>query len=879
MTIAVRQLYQLLWCGLLGLALALGLPTLATESIAPNSDILQSARPYPLLEQGIDRYGGGQFFEAATAWQQSASAFANAGDGLGEALALSNLSLAYQQLGRWEDARNAIETSLNRLQGVDATEGDRAEVLAKALNTHGRWYWMRGDLEAARSRWQSAARYYVEAGDPNGAAIAQINQSKAMQALGLSRQAADLLQQIEQRFQERPDSDLKAVGLRNLGSALRQVGDLASSRDILTQSLQLAEEPQTLNLGRLELGNTERALASRAMALGKTDAAQTHIAAALELYQQANGQLQAQLNRLSLLVEMGEISEASQLWSTLGTEIAQLPPSRSSVEAQLNFAQSLTCLHPELSSRASLVCDRAVESNADAPKIDDISQVAIAAVHRARELRDARIEAYAVGQLGWLYELIGQPEEAKILTQQALLKADEIQAEDIRYRWEWQLGRIATQQGKPQEAIAAYQTATTTLQSVRRDLLSVDPEVQFSFRDRVEPLYREFVSLLLQGENGLPPSEENLQQAIRSVDALQLAELEDFLSCRLQALGELEQIEDPNAAIIYPILLDDRLALILQRPGQPLDYRETPVSSGEAIATFRALRRNLTVAANTPEVLESGQKAYTWLVTPLEPLLQQDAQIETLVFVLDGVLRNIPMAVLHDGEEYLIEKGYGVAVAPRLQLFRPQPSRGELLVNTGGIGIPQTIDEIVFPPIDRIAEEIDRVAERVNIGEPLLDEAFTTANIQQQLTRDRFSAIHWKTHGVFSSDPEETYIVAYNERIQARDLNALIQTRDGGNQPLELLVLSACETAKGDDRAVLGLAGIAARTGARSVVSTLWTARDAPNTELMARFYAELANGATKARALQRAQLALMREYGYTTPHIWGTYVLVGNWL
>jgi CHAT domain-containing protein len=142
-----------------------------------------------------------------------------------------------------------------------------------------------------------------------------------------------------------------------------------------------------------------------------------------------------------------------------------------------------------------------------------------------------------------------------------------------------------------------------------------------------------------------------------------------------------------------------------------------------------------------------------------------------------------------------------------------------------------------------------------------------------------FSAIHWKTHGTFSSDPAETYVVAYQERITTNTLNDLLQigTRSG-SRPLELLVLSACETARGDNRAVLGLAGLAARTGTRSVLSTLWIAQDTPNTEFMDHFYAALSQpGVTKAEAVRQAQLNLIRTNGQT-PHIWANYVLIGSW-
>ena len=164
---------------------------------------------------------------------------------------------------------------------------------------------------------------------------------------------------------------------------------------------------------------------------------------------------------------------------------------------------------------------------------------------------------------------------------------------------------------------------------------------------------------------------------------------------------------------------------------------------------------------------------------------------------------------------------------------------------------------------------------------PLLNESFTIDNIQSQLQQETVSAIHWKTHGVFSSDPFESYIVGHNQRINTLALNTLLQTSSlAGNRPLELLVLSSCETAQGDNRAVLGLAGLATRTGVRSVLSTLWTALDTPNTEFMVQFYKTLTEqNTTKAEAVRQAQLSLINDYGYTTPYIWANYLLVGNWL
>jgi tetratricopeptide (TPR) repeat protein len=190
---------------------------------------------------------------------------------------------------------------------------------------------------------EEATRHYTAAGHSEGVVITQINQSKALQALGLSYQAEELLQQVYQNLQQQPNSDLKATSLRHLGNAFRRVGKLEPSKQVLAESLTLAERPKAKSLTQLELGNTERALANRALVIGKEQEAQQHTQAAIEFYQQAasvsSGQLQAQLNQLSLLVETGQGSKAMELLPKIQQAIANLPPSRTAIYAQLNLAR------------------------------------------------------------------------------------------------------------------------------------------------------------------------------------------------------------------------------------------------------------------------------------------------------------------------------------------------------------------------------------------------------------------------------------------------------------------------------------------------------------------------------------------------------------
>ncbi|NEQ27582.1 MAG: CHAT domain-containing protein, partial [Microcoleus sp. SIO2G3] len=159
---------------------------------------------------------------------------------------------------------------------------------------------------------------------------------------------------------------------------------------------------------------------------------------------------------------------------------------------------------------------------------------------------------------------------------------------------------------------------------------------------------------------------------------------------------------------------------------------------------------------------------------------------------------------------------------------------------------------------------------------------FNTLNIQNAINELAVPVVHLATHGQFSSKAEETFILTWDGPINVNELNNLLQTTtQHRTRPIELLVFSACETAKGDERAALGIAGMAMRAGARSTLATLWSVNDTVTTALMVRFYQELGNDTvTKAEALRRAQLSILQNFKYREkPYYWAPFVLVGNWL
>ena len=252
-----------------------------------------------------------------------------------------------------------------------------------------------------------------------------------------------------------------------------------------------------------------------------------------------------------------------------------------------------------------------------------------------------------------------------------------------------------------------------------------------------------------------------------------------------------------------------------------------------------------------------------------------------MVFVLDGALRNIPMGVLYDGKNYLVEK-YAIALTPGLQLLNPRLFANiELNAITAGISKEINIEGQGFNQLEFVESELQKINSQIKDSKKLLNEQFTRKNLQRQINRENYSVVHLATHGQFSSDPEKTFLLMWDNLLKARELNNLLRTTDTNQnqqQPIELLVLSACETASGDERAALGLAGIAIRAGARSTVATLWNVNDESTSLFMKQFYQELTNpDITKVQALQNAQKALLKEK--SQPYFWAPYTLVGNWL
>jgi len=887
------------------------------------TQVVQQRDGRQLLQQGLQLYQTEQFSRSVQVLQQAAKTFQTQGDFLNQALALNYVALAYQQLGQLPQASTAVAESLNLVQKNRINSKEYIKVRAQTLNNLGQIQLAEGKSEKALASWEEATSLYGKNRDPEGEIGSKINQVQALQALGLYRRARLSLTDINKLLQAQPDSLLKANGLLSLGNALRVVGVLDEaqqqpqeqkqpqpqqienfgSQQALEQSLAVASK---LNSGEL-VSQIYLSLGNTAQALQRTDAAMQYYGQAAVSSLSPTTRVVAQINQLRLSLqepqeqakEIGQKVSYQNLQQTLLAQIQSqldsLAPSRKTVYARINYAQTLACLRQKAEARGTAI--NAINGNCpkhetsaenittnNIPEWKAIAQIVATAVEQAKSLEDKRAEAYALGTLGGLYEQTQQWNDAQKLTQQASALAENIPAPDIGYRWQWQLGRILKTKGDQTGAKAAYTKAVNNLKSIRGDLVAMR-EVQYSFQEEVEPIYRELVSLLLQSGNK-QTSQDDLDTARDVIESLKVAELDNYFrrACVDTTPVQIDQI-DPTAAVIYPVILPDRVEIIVSLPSsstkqkqnqnQDLRHYTKILPQNQVEQKLDELRQKLETRS-TPEFLVPSQEIYQWIIQPIESELEK-RQIKNLVFVLDGPMRSIPMAALYDGKSYLVQK-YNIALTPGLELLNPQPfARTERRTIAGGLSEASQN----FPALPAVKRELDEIKSTVRQSEVLLDKQFTTEAIKEAVKSLNAPVVHLATHGQFSSKAEDTFILTFDGRVKVNELSDLLKTRATNQRgAIELLVLSACSTAAGDNRAALGIAGVAIQAGARSTLASLWVVDDQATADIMGEFYKQLSRPEiTKAQALKDAQLSLLKNPLYKHPYYWAPYVLVGNWL
>jgi CHAT domain-containing protein len=811
-------------------------------SSGPISSGPVASGPIALEQAGLAALTQGQWASASAVLQQALAGYRQAQDGAGQVRCLSHLALADQYQGRMTEARDWLA------QARPLATMPRAQ--AQVLNTAGVVAFAQGQAQAAHQSWREATALYQQLGLPAETLQSQLNQVQALQSLGFLPRAIALLEEIAPSI-ETAAPTLKSTGSLHYAQVLQRSRRLDDAQTWYRKSL--AASTQNEGMALVGLGQV-------ALQRNQPDQIQAGLAQldrAIALAPQSPTALQAQLTQLRYWNSQADRSTFDQRWPRLQADLTAATPNHRSLYQRIELVQLLL---------------RQPESHRNRPEV----QAAIGDLLRqtqtqAEAIGDSLALTFSLGLQGQQAETAGQWAKAESLTDRALRITQQLQAPEIDYRWQWQLGRLLSRR-QPEAAIAAYERAVTDLRQIHKDLVDHNSDPDFSFSRDVEPVYHELLGLLLPAQDKLTPLPRSLSLHAESLlQEMRGAELDFYLQqgCdQPSAPANLAQM-DPSAALVYPIALDDRLAVLLRlADGTSYSY-SAAVNRGDLANHLDRLRQDL-VTRSRLRFLPGSQQLYRWLLAPADRELSRQG-VKTLVFIPDGPLQTIPMAALHDGKGYLIER-YALAISPARPAALPMRSPP-----TGTLAMGLSQSRQGFAPLKFVGTELDSIRSLMPNSAILLDQGFTSAALRSQAAKTTFPIVHIATHGQFSSTLDDTFLLAWDQRILLRQIEALVRDRQ---VPLEMLVLSACETASGDDRAILGLAGVAFKAGAQSTLATLWSVNDEASAAFIQEFYSNLAQpGISRAEALRQAQLAMVQSRDYGHPLYWAAYVLLGSWL
>ncbi len=725
------------------------------------------------------------------------------------------------------------------------------------LLQQGQASFQRADYPQAISSWEQAL---TEMSLDTSAYLDTLTHlAAAYQATGNYAKAHALLQQAMQMAKEKGGGEQQVLIHSQLGDVLLAMQQLEAANTLLQSGLVKA---RTLNnpviLAHL-LNNLGNVLSVQQ---NFTDALKVYTEVA-ELAQRSGNlslHLQSLLNQAKLYLKQNLPQESLETLKTAWA-ILQKQPRDYTTGLQLLSVGELALREPQGQQMAYQI-------------FQDVLAL-------ANQQKNQRLRASASGFLGKVYEQQQRHEEALRFTRQAIFFAQEYQ--DILYIWEWQLGRLLLNQQDLTGALAAYQQARDHLYPIQTRLVIGQRNASETFQERIRPIYFGFADVLLQqaAKVDSPTAKQALLQRAREVvEQLKAAELQDYFQDECVSFVQEDKVAqldllEPHTAVLYPILLPTRTELLLSTP-DGIHQFITKVGAEELGNTVLEFRRNVQNGVHNRFVNQAKQ-LYEWLIAPLHNQFG-DHHINTLVIVPDGPLRTIPMAALYnpDTRKFLVEE-VAITVTPGLSLTEPRPLNRQnisILLN----GLSEGVQS--FQPLPNVPKEVLSIETLFQNRQVLLDKMFLLQTFDQSLQKTPYSIVHLASHGQFDRDPKKTFVLTYDARLTMNRLESLLRFTQLRKEPVELLTLSACETAVGDERAALGLAGVAIKAGARSALASLWSVNDESTTELMTEFYRQLQNPTlSKAQALQHAQQKLIRSSEFRHPMYWAPFLLIGNWL
>lgn len=493
------------------------------------------------------------------------------------------------------------------------------------------------------------------------------------------------------------------------------------------------------------------------------------------------------------------------------------------------------------------------------------------AVEIARRIDDPRVISLATGAMGTYYEQLQKYDRALDWTQQAQLAASQARAANSLYQWDWQAARIEDAIGETKAAIRAYERAIASLQSMRSNEVEVQSVSPFSFQRDIEPIYRGLIQLLLSNN----PSDSELKQALQTKDLLLLSELENFFQddcLELETYTEanrLNYLQQTNTVVVNTIILEEKTHLIWQLPNGEFKQYALDISQSQLEKLITQWRFDLENKEND-NYLGLSQRLYNLFFSPEIKAALELSQPDKIVFINDGILRNVPMNALHDGQKFLVEN-YAVANSLGLNIRTKQPN----LDLNSALAFGLTIATERFPAIPYVRQEIESLEELIDI-EQFLNDEFGSIDFKQQLETNSSAIVHVATHGQFGGTIENSFLQAYRSQISLKELETTLSNYrvNFPNNPIQLLVLSACDTAANNARATLGMSGTAVRAGVNNVLGSLWSVNDRQIVSLIDAFYTYwIEDKLSKSEALRQAQLDAIANFDH--PSNWSSMILI----
>lgn len=446
----------------------------------------------------------------------------------------------------------------------------------------------------------------------------------------------------------------------------------------------------------------------------------------------------------------------------------------------------------------------------------------------------------------------------------------------------------------PRQARATYVGPTERAAEARRRELS-GRLAEFG-RERNELQRESKLGLSEEQRARLSQLEQSMQQANQSYDEFiagltkefALASTERIKEFGSRQLDNLVTVQDAlrelgdDTVLLHYVVTDKRVAIIVTTPEVQV-ARESAVTPADLNRRVQALRASL---RDRGKVLAHAQALYKWLIEPVAADLQQ-AKAKKLALSLDGTLRYVPFAVLHDGKRYLVER-YALSVyteAARANLRRNPSAQWTMT----GLGLTRAVPG--FRALPAVRAELEGIRGRIIPGEVYLDDEFTAQRLAYALSAS-VPVLHIASHFSFrpGTDAESFLVLGDGSRMTLQEMRER-RLRFGA---VELLTLSACDTAMGGGRnengaEVEGFGALAQRQGAQAVLATLWPVVDESTGVFMREMYSRRLErtGIGKAEALRHAQLAFLHHTGLASslpehtshPFFWAPFILMGNWL